>query len=88
LNVEFKESFLQDLRAIKDRSLLARAKEIIESVEQALKLEDVANIKKLKGERYYYRIRVGDFRIGLKIERGLIIFVRIPNRKEIYRYFP
>jgi hypothetical protein len=32
LNTQFKESFLKDLRAIKDRDLLARVNEIIQTV--------------------------------------------------------
>jgi len=35
LNTQFKESFLKDLRAIKDRDLLARVNEIIQAVEKA-----------------------------------------------------
>jgi mRNA interferase RelE/StbE len=88
LNTEFKESFLRDLRTIKDRALLERVKEVIERVEQAPKVQDLANLKKLKGERNYYRFRVGDYRIGLKIEGSLVTFVRILNRKDIYKYFP
>jgi len=51
------------------------------------KLSEV-NIKKLKGEGDYYRIRVGDYRIGMKVNDGVVSFVRILHRKEIYRYFP
>jgi mRNA interferase RelE/StbE len=88
LNVEFKGSFLRDLRDVKDKSLMARIKEIIEDIEQAQKLTDIASLKKLKGERYYYRIRVGDYRVGLKIEGDSATFFRVLNRKDIYRYFP
>jgi mRNA interferase RelE/StbE len=88
LNTEFKESFLRDLRTIRDRALLERIKEVIERVEQAPKVQDLANLKKLKGERNHYRFRVGDYRIGLKIEGSLVTFVRILNRKDIYKYFP
>jgi hypothetical protein len=42
LNTEFKESFLRDLRTIKDRALLERIKEVIERVEQAPKVQDLA----------------------------------------------
>jgi mRNA interferase RelE/StbE len=88
LNVEFKESFLRDLRGVKDKSLLARIKEIIEGIEQAQKLADIVSLKKLKGERHYYRIRVSDYRVGLKIESDSVTFIRVLNRKDIYRYFP
>jgi mRNA interferase RelE/StbE len=88
VNSDFTESFLKDLRAIKDRGALRRVRELIESVEQAQSLVELSNIKKLKGGGHYYRVRVGDYRIGLLIEKGIVTFVRALNRKEIYRYFP
>lgn len=88
MKVEFKESFLKDLRPVKDKNLLSRVKETIENLEKAEKLEEISNLKKLKGEHGYYRIRVGDYRVGLKIESGEVTFVRMLNRKDVYRYFP
>lgn len=85
---EFRESFLKDLRAIKDKGLLRRIRELIESVEQAQGLGELPNIKKLKGVGNYYRVRVGDYRVGIVIDDKMITFVRFLNRKEIYRYFP
>ena len=35
-----------------------------------------------------YRIRVGDYRLGLVFDGGTMTFVRCLNRREIYRYFP
>lgn len=48
----------------------------------------MTNLKKLKGGGNYYRIRVGEYRIGIIVEGDAITFVRCLHRKEIYRYFP
>ncbi|WP_256973597.1 type II toxin-antitoxin system RelE/ParE family toxin [Nostoc sp. T09] len=48
----------------------------------------ISNIKKLKADGNYYRIRVGDYRIGFAEDEDMITFVRVLHRKEIYRYFP
>lgn len=88
MKVEFKASFAKDLRSIKDNALLARIKETIEQVEQAADIQQLTNLKKLKGGTHYYRIRVGEYRLGITIEGATVIFVRCLNRKEIYRYFP
>jgi mRNA interferase RelE/StbE len=50
LNTQFKESFLKDLRAIKDRDLLARVNEIIEAVEKAQTPQEIPTLKKLRGD--------------------------------------
>ena len=88
MKVAFRESFLRDLRAIKDASVLRRTKEVIENVEQVDKPTDISNLKKLRGQGQYYRIRIGERRVGLKIEADTVTFVRVLNRKDIYRYFP
>lgn len=45
---------------------------------------------KLQGYEDYYRIRVGDYRIGLRLDfdRHLIEFRRVLHRSQIYRSFP
>jgi len=45
-------------------------------------------LKKLKAEGSYYRIRIGNCRIGIIISDDTVIFIRVLNRREIYRYFP
>jgi mRNA interferase RelE/StbE len=88
VTVRFRESFVRDLRNIKDNGLLTRVRELIELVEQAHHLGQVANLKKLRGGGNYYRIRVGDYRLGLTVEGDAVSFVRFLHRKDIYRSFP
>jgi mRNA interferase RelE/StbE len=88
LKVAFRESFLRDVRAIKDNSVLRRVREVIENVEQVNKPAEISKLKKLKGHGEYYRIRIGAHRIGLKVEADAVSFIRILHRKDIYRYFP
>jgi mRNA interferase RelE/StbE len=87
LKVRFKASFASDLRAIKDKSLLERVKALIATVESTETLSDIPNLKKLRGGAYY-RIRLGDYRVGLVVEENAIVFVRVLHRREVYRYFP
>ncbi|MBC6471904.1 MAG: type II toxin-antitoxin system RelE/ParE family toxin [Hormoscilla sp. GM102CHS1] len=88
MNVEFRKNFQKDLLKIIDAQLYERIQEIIEQVERSENLSEVSNVKKLKGEADCYRIRVGDYRIGIKVNDGVVSFVRILHRKEIYRSFP
>jgi mRNA interferase RelE/StbE len=88
VKVEFRESFAKDLKGVKDKGILKRAKEVIESVEEADSLADMSNLKKLKGGGNYFRLRVGDYRVGISLEKDTVIFVRFLNRKDIYKYFP
>ncbi len=42
----------------------------------------------MKTGKNYFRIRIGDYRVGIKITGNEILFVRILHRKEIYKFFP
>jgi Cytotoxic translational repressor of toxin-antitoxin stability system len=46
-----------------------------------------SNVKKLKGERDVYRIRVGDFRVLYKIirEDETVLIFRVDKRSRVYR---
>jgi len=88
MNVEFKGSFLKDLKKIKEKQLQSQIRELIDKVETAGNMTELENVKKLSGSDTYYRIRLGDYRVGLKIENETVCFVRFLHRKDIYRYFP
>jgi len=88
VRVEFRESFARDLKGVKDKGLLKRIKESIEAVEKADSPVEMSNLKKLKGGGNYFRLRIGDYRLGIALENDTVVFVRFLNRKEIYKYFP
>ncbi len=64
------------------------AKAVLESLEAANKLSDVPDIKKLEGFKVFYRIRIGDYRIGIKQEEPAIVVMTILRRGAIYKKFP
>ncbi len=89
MRVLFTKSFAKDLRKHKkNKELLGQIQRIIESVEQAEAVTELSNLKQLKAEGRYFRIRTGDYRIGITIEDDQISFIRVLHRKEIYRFFP
>lgn len=88
MKVDFKKSFLKDLKKIKNKSLQNTVYEVIVQVESANNLNQIKNLKKLTGYEVHYRIRIGDYRIGLKFEDEVVYFVVFEHRKDIYKGFP
>lgn len=88
MKVEFKKTFEKDLRKLRDKTLLNKIQSAIETVEAANALEEIANLKKLQGVDGYFRIRIGDYRIGLFLQDETLQFIRVIHRREFYRYFP
>lgn len=88
MKVAFRESFAKDLKAVRDARLLKRVKRLIENAEGADSLSDLPSLKKLQGNKNFFRIRIGDYRVGLALENDTLVFVRFLNRKSMYRSFP
>ncbi len=88
MNTQFRESFTKDLQAIRDKTLLKRVQGIIEVVEQASSLDEIAHLEKMTGWQRYFRIKLGDYRVGIAVDGDMVTFVRFLHRKDIYKYFP
>lgn len=88
MEIRFEASFEKDLKKVRDKKLLKQVREVIEEVKQAEGLRGINDLKKLKGYETFYRIRIGDYRIGIDLIGNRVIFTRILHRKEIYKYFP
>ncbi len=89
MNSNFRKSFLKDLKAHRhDYDFLSQVKGIVLEIEKAESTSEIKNLKKLKGEKTFYRIRSGRYSVGIKIDNNIVSFVRALPRKDIYRYFP
>ena len=84
----FKNQFTKQLERLRNQKLKADVLNIILIVEQCISLNEIQNLKKLKGYKNFYRIRTGDYRIGIKIEKDIVTFAAFDHRKDIYKYFP
>lgn len=62
-------------------------KRIREKIDRLAENPRPPGVKRLQGQRDYWRIRVGDYRIVYLIEdeRLQILVIRIGHRREIYR---
>lgn len=88
MNVIFKQSLARDLKQVRNKVLLKRVQAVIEQIETTASLDEIHQVKKLAGSELYYRIRIGDYRLGLRLEGDTITLVRFLHRKDIYHYFP
>ena len=88
MTVSFRKSFVRDLKRLKDATVRSRIRDVIEAVEKANSLADLPDVRKMSGSSGYYRVRVGSYRVGLTVEDSVVEFVRVLDRKDIYRYFP
>jgi len=87
--IEFDKSFEKSLDKIRNKSLFQKIEKVIIDFENAKSLTDLTNVKKLIGYKFYYRLRIGEYRLGFeKISENTFRFIIVANRKEIYKTFP
>jgi mRNA interferase RelE/StbE len=89
LEIEYRASFLKDLKNLKGTPVYEKVYELtFMTLLEIPTSQDIPNLKALKGSVDRYRIRVGDYRIGVEISKTYIELIRVLHRKEFYRYFP
>jgi mRNA interferase RelE/StbE len=88
MKVIFKKSFLKAISKLPDHRLKLKISGIIENTEEASTLLEIKNVSKMKGFDDFYRIRLGQYRIGIKLEDDILFFVAFAHRKDIYKLFP
>jgi len=80
--------FEKDVNKQLDIRLQLQLADVVENIKRANSLRDIVGLKKLKGFKTAYRIRMGEYRIGFIYEDDSVKLSRIMNRKEIYKFFP
>ena len=85
------KSYIKDLKFL-PKDVIAAADAVIDLLAVAANLQDSGvDYKKLSGQKKtenFYRIRVGNYRIGCQLIQPTIILITIFNRQDDYKGFP
>lgn len=85
MTVRFDQSFEKSLSKIKNKQVADRIIKLIDQLEKASDLNDISNVKKLKGYKSYYRVRLGDYRLVLEQQGNkIVVLLVVAHRKDIY----
>jgi mRNA interferase RelE/StbE len=87
--VEYTKRFLKELSGLPEE-IRSRAEAIVFDELLAANPFSLGYVERMRGYPNKYKIRVGDYRIGITIDKqnSLIVCRRIAHRKDIYRTFP
>ncbi len=85
--IEISNAFGRDMRGI-HRNYHQRVALIIEEMKAAENSHQIRNLEPCEGTPNAFRIRMGDYRIGVYVEDNIIKLKRIGNRGDFYNYFP
>ena len=87
--VEYKKRFLKELSKLPD-DVQAQAEQIVFKDLTCGDPFNLGTLEQMKGYPGKYKIRIGQYRIGITIDKqnGMLVCERIAHRKDIYRQFP
>ena len=88
MKVEFSNGFERDIGLIRNQSIRERIEKAIEQIERIDNFTEASNIKKLRAGGNHFRIRVGDYRLGFRLENDTVVFTRCLPRRDFYQQFP
>jgi mRNA interferase RelE/StbE len=89
-NVSALPTFLKELARLPQPTRKQVEKFAFDVLPAAADPLSIGKIEKLTGHRNYYKIRFGDYRVGLQIDRRAreVRLCRVLHRRDIYRRFP
>lgn len=89
MHILYAKKFDRDLVSISnDPNIKKRLLDLIEQIKKTDILSEISGVKKIQGYSEYYRIRLGDYRLGIKLVDNQVEMIRFLHRKDIYRRFP
>ncbi|MCK5232187.1 MAG: type II toxin-antitoxin system RelE/ParE family toxin [Desulfobulbaceae bacterium] len=89
METKYRKIFLKDLKRLKNLPISGHVYKLaFKIIPEADSIMNVSNIKSMKGYTNRYRIRIGNYRIGIEVHNDIVDIMRVLHRKEFYRYFP
>ena len=89
MKILYSKTLEKDLESIARNAVIKkRLLELIEKLKAIGSFEELIGVKKIEGYKSYYRLRIGDYRLGIKLSGDCIELIRFLHRREIYRRFP
>lgn len=79
----FTKQFLRCPKNVQDD-----AKEVITALQKAKTIFEIQHLEKLSGFKFYYRVRIGQYRIGLKEQTPKVFLFCVMERSQMYKVFP
>ncbi|MCE6991297.1 type II toxin-antitoxin system RelE/ParE family toxin [Dyadobacter sp. CY323] len=82
--------FFKELRKC-PKHIRSQAIDLIDTFENAKSIDEISDIRKMAGYKKYYRVRIGDYRVGVKFETTtikILYVLTVQPRGDFYKTFP
>jgi len=87
LQLRFEKRFFKDYKKL-PKHIQKAVYEYIDVLEEVENIDKITNLKKMKGQKSFYRIRLSSFRLGFRLNEDHLIIMRVGPRGGFYKDFP
>ncbi len=88
MRVKYPKKFLKPLALVPSTIRPQIEKLVFEELPGLTSLTEQGHLEKMKGYTGFYKIRLGNYRVGLQLDDQVLIVQTVMHRKDIYKYFP
>jgi mRNA interferase RelE/StbE len=88
MRIKATSTFLKQLAAVPDGVRERVEKFTLYDLPEMESLNGAVKVKKLQGYKNCYRVRFGDYRLGIEVENDVAVLRVVLHRRNIYRQFP
>ena len=88
MKVEPTRLFRRDVRQLGSAQIRRRLEQVIQELIAADNITEVSGVSRMTAPGEHYRIRIGEYRLGITMDGETAILRRFLPRGEIYRRFP
>lgn len=88
MEVEYRKKFLKELSKLPSTTADDIEEFVFDTLPKYQNLEEIGKIEKMTGYKNYFKIRFGDYRVGIQRIDQSIIIETVKHRKKIYQFFP
>ena len=88
MQIEYRKKFLKELSKLPSHYSSQIEEFVFVILPTSENLEEIGRVEKMTGYKNYFKIRFGNYRVGLKKDNQSIIVETVKHRKEIYKFFP
>lgn len=88
MKIKYSKKFLKQLAAVPGDIRSKIESFVFEELVSTSSIYEMGKVEKMKGYDGFYKVRFGNYRLGLVIENEVIAVKVVMHRREIYKFFP
>ncbi|WP_292436336.1 type II toxin-antitoxin system RelE/ParE family toxin [Methylobacter sp.] len=88
MKVEYSKNFLKELAAVPSDVRSKIESFVFDELVSASSIYEMGKVEKMKGYDGFYKVRFGNYRLGLMLKNETIAVKTVMHRREIYKFFP